>query len=502
MANVIRIVAAVVDTKQLTLYREDGSTLVLLQGDPRVRLVLDQASPILARGGVAEVSLDRPNEYKKFEEASNGKVSFFSIAKKKLASFFNKKDQEDCDIDGGIVNEQVLGNVPKAEPEPRKEEELKAAIDEIMAHAVPVSSPAFVDVLPPQSNEEQETHTIIAVTENKVIPDVHKIRPQIGRANALGSPQGVEAFLARLANVIDKRRHSVEDLLKFMEKGDLPIADDGSIIIYKVLNKQSGKEDVFVDCHTRRVPQKVGSYVCMDESLVDPNRGHECSNGLHVARRGYIGNFSGDVCVIAKVAPEDVIAVPNYDANKMRVCGYHILFLLSKEDHQKLRQNRAITDTSEAKQLIGKAIAGDHVGRLEEVRITRQLGEGVQITPLVEKGAQPEALKANRITEDSPQATAIEENETAMPVHPKELTEVVMEAETAQVEEAAPEPATPLSRQQIAQDLYVTMTTASTALERKAAAQSLRNHKKKTKLGWHALGLKDGVAEQINKLLD
>jgi hypothetical protein len=26
-------------------------------------------------------------------------------------------------------------------------------------------------------------------------------------------------------------------------------------------------------------------HVYMDESLVDPNRGQECSNGLHVARR-------------------------------------------------------------------------------------------------------------------------------------------------------------------------------------------------------------------------
>lgn len=188
--------------------------------------------------------------------------------------------------------------------------------------------------------------------------------------------------MARVAAVASKRNHSAQDLMKFLQKGDLPIADDGSIIIYKVLRSKSNGKHTYVDCHTKNVPQRVGSYVHMAESLVDPDRRNECSNGLHVARRGYVGGFSGDVCVIAKVAPEDVIAVPQYDANKMRVCGYHILFELSDDDFKKLKKNQPITDTTEGKLLVGRAIAGDHPPPIENVKITEHHGRGIVITSL------------------------------------------------------------------------------------------------------------------------
>ncbi|MEL2330844.1 hypothetical protein, partial [Klebsiella pneumoniae] len=86
-----------------------------------------------------------------------------------------------------------------------------------------------------------------------------------------------------------------------------PIADDGCIVIYKLLLKDGPsdhKEFSYRDIHSQKVPQSVGTLVCMNESLVDPDRRNECSNGLHVARRQYLGNFSGNVCVLAKVAPE------------------------------------------------------------------------------------------------------------------------------------------------------------------------------------------------------
>jgi hypothetical protein len=172
-----------------------------------------------------------------------------------------------------------------------------------------------------------------------------------------------------------------------MEKGDLPLAEDGCIIAYKVLrykkDKETGKILHYVDCHTGKIPQKVGSFLVVDEKLVDTNRRNECSNGLHIARRGYVGGFSGDVCVLAKIAPEDVVTVPHNDPNKVRVMGYHILAELPKDAFAQLKRNVAATSIPEVQKLLTDAIKGNHVAKLEEVRVTKQLGEGIIITQLV-----------------------------------------------------------------------------------------------------------------------
>lgn len=405
----LRLVAAVVDKTQCTVYLEDGSTLHFNQGDARVRQIVDQAIPQLRKpGDVATVVFEQvENHYQTFEKKSNGLVKFFRVAKVAMVNFFKEVEP---------VKEQVIGTTKKADevseakPVEAKQERdahnervarAQIAAAEVMKHAVPVSAKDFSEEgVKPQTTisghkdvqkaerEEDHTHTIIATVGDKIIPGMEKIKTQIDRASKLGSTQGVEKFLARMATIVNQRRHSVEDLLKFMERGDLPIADDGSIVIYKVLKLAHGS---YVDCHSRKVTQKVGSLVCMDPSMVDHNRSKECSNGLHVARRHYVNGFSGDVCVIAKVAPEDVIAVPSYDANKMRVCAYHIVHELKAKHYQALNAGRPITGDEEGQVVLAKILAGNHVGILEEVRITGSMGGGLVITP---RGTQATPVSA------------------------------------------------------------------------------------------------------------
>lgn len=83
MKNIIRIVAAVVDTRHLTLYDEKGETVLIPQGDIRVRRVLDEATPQLISHGFADVDItpETDNTYLEFEEQSNGVVKLFRIAK-------------------------------------------------------------------------------------------------------------------------------------------------------------------------------------------------------------------------------------------------------------------------------------------------------------------------------------------------------------------------------------------------------------------------------------
>lgn len=454
----IRIIAAVVDTHALVLYKEDGTTLDIPQGDFRVRAILDKAVPLLVHQGYADISLDsiKPkNDYSEFEKAS-GAIKLFKVAKNKLKEWFGIKEEPDTP-----VIPMSFGKIPN---------QTMAAIEEILQHATPVSAPDFNEnTVHKQGNvvedtgqtlrghdAEQADDTIIAVVNNQVIPGMEKIKTQFSKANSLGSIKGMEAFLNRLSTVIQDRKHSVEDLLKFMERGDLPIADDGCILIYKVLNKRGEK---YVDCHTNKVEQWVGGYVCMDPSLVDHNRNNECSNGLHVARRGYIREFSGDVCVLAKVAPEDVIAVPSYDANKMRVCGYHIIAELTQTQFSLLRQNKPITDDPCGKLLLAKAMSGQHIGKTHEIRITGHKGEGVKFTNLVPK--KP-IKKQPVVPVEAIQNPSVEAKESVL--DPKEVVQKVEQ----------------LSRKDQALKLY-----------NSGDIEALKAFKKAAKVSWDKLGVPD-----------
>ena len=464
--NTTRIIAAVVDTENLTLYKESGETVVIPQGDARIRPILDIATPLLVKQGFADVSLaeiNPPSDYAKFEEASSGAIKLFRIAKNKLLSLFGKK--EDAPVEP--VESMSVGIVPCASMV-----SVTQAVDEILAHAIPAASPEFHDHgIAQQGNVVEQggitfrtpstddaSDTIIAVVDGKVIPGVEKIKTQFSRAAKQESTKGMENFLRRMASVVDTRKHSVEDLLKFMERGDLPVADDGSILIYKVLNRL-GKN--YVDCHSNRVKQWVGGYVCMDHSLVDHNRNNECSNGLHVARRGYIREFSGDVCVLAKVAPEDVIAVPSYDANKMRVCGYHIIAELTSVQYQLVRQNKPITDDPDGKILLANAIAGNHTSKTHEIRITEQNGGGVMVTQLGE--AKKVEAPVVEITPVEALANPTKEGMEA-PVNPKDIVKTVEH----------------LSRKDIAAKLY-----------REGDFAALKAFKKAAKVSWEKLGVPD-----------
>ena len=380
----LHIIAAIVDTRELTLYLKDGSTKKIPQGDPKLAKILEAVTPQLLKN--KEAFYDEPTEepgesdYVEFEGRTNGVVKFFKIAKDKLVDFLSAAEKAET---APPVEPTVIGDMNPT----------MAAISEIMAHAEPMKEATV-----------GEGHSVMAVVNGSVIPNVDALATQIADSN-VNKTIGLENFMRRVASV--PRKHSVSDLMKFMERGDLPIANDGSIIIYKVLSRISKSGHDYVDCHTKNVPQSVGSYVCMDESLVDPNRNNECSNGLHVARRGYIKSFNGDVCVLAKVAPEDVIAVPQYDANKMRVKGYHILFELPADAYRALKADNSMTNDPTGKVLLGKAITGDHVGKLEEVRINGHMGNNITFKQLMDEDSAADSLLDNVITSVDATAEAL-----------------------------------------------------------------------------------------------
>ena len=473
-----RIIALVVDVHNLTLYKDDGETITIAQGDPRVRKLVDTVVPALENDGeylLTDEDLAVYSSYKEAEESLNGLVTFFRVMKAKADEIMARFATE-------TVTPLVGGQVPFArstEQEQKVRENAPvtksmAAVAEIMEGAMSTAHPSFGAADYPGS----EPTTIVAVmTDGTVISGMEQLSIQMQAVvSKMGSPEGLQNFFKRLATV--KRNHAVQDLLKFMEKGELPIADDGSILVYKRLNRTS-TEGVFVDCHSGNVKQRVGSLVFMDEALVDANRRNDCSNGLHVARRDYLNSFNGNVCVLAKLAPEDVIAVPHGDARKLRAKGYHIIAVLSQEDHDNVVRNRPLQDTA----LLGNAASGNHVGILETVEITAGYGGGLVIKPVEAAPAAP--------TEDNGRRA---ESLDSLPPTNEEGTSSVDPKALAMRNAPAAKPVAETEQAK----LYRNVVTHADAY----AAKMLLALKKAKKKGWVSLGLPANAGELCEKVMN
>lgn len=458
--NKIRFIAAALDTRQLVLYKADGSTIVIMQGDGRITSLVNTIIPAIRKYGFCELTEAQvlyesdPSKdlahYAETQKKMGGVVKFFRMAKAKLAEITDKF------IPVEMLEEAGFDNL---DPSPKTVQSTDA-VAEIMANAISAADPKFNDTSAGDT-------TVVAVTsKGNIFPGMENLDIQLRAiASKLGSPVGIMKFFERLATV--NRQHTVQDLLAFMEKGELPIADDGTILVYKLL-RSTGENGVFVDCHTGRVTQQVGSKVCMQESMVDKSRHNECSNGLHVARRDYLSSFSGDVCVLAKLAPEDVIAVPHDDPRKLRARAYFIIDRLSDSDMCSVQRGGKMTDTV----MLGNAVAGNHTAVVEVVEITEQQGKGIVITPMERP---PEVVKDASI-KATPLATAEEAIQGANTVDPRAV---------------AVTPTTPV--------LAEAVSTGSSHKERiqlllksisePGKAQAIWDIKKKSKKGWAALGV-------------
>jgi hypothetical protein len=398
MTSKVQIAGAVASEHGITLYLANGTEMNLKVDEKLTEQILKQAIGPLSRGELVTLDLDTFSVERAIEKRTGGVLRFF----KKLI---------------GIDNEPVGGDdtilpakVQAALAAPVKPQKVTSTVTE----AEPVREELVAAVKMPDGSE-------------KIIPGVEKLRAQINRAGNTGKVKGLQAFMQRIATV--QHTHTVQELLNFMEKGDLPIADDGCIVAYKVLQS---KGDHFVDCHTKSVTQKLGSLVSQDRKLIDPNRRNECSTGLHIARRKYLRSFSGDIITIVKIAPENVVAVPPNEPDKMRVSAYHIVGVLPSEVHDKLRSNVAMTDNSEAAKILADVIAGNHVGVLEYVTIGLANGGNVKVTPA--KGATPAPEMGKN--GEAKALDAVDGPDRVAPITPKQIRSQIQEEKTKPSSEA------------------------------------------------------------------
>jgi len=488
-----RIVAAVIDVEIVTLYKENGETVILKQGEDNTTEIVNMVVPVIRAGGVAEIDLSNQGSnkdtYNQFEKKSSGLVRFFKIAKSKVAHIFGGKGPETF----GTVPVAPVDAIAKAlDPENvnGQKDQITNAVDEIMKSAKPTSKTPLKD-----------DETIIAVVDNKqVIPEMEKLKSHMDYSNKMQNTAGVENLIKRLSAIIDKRQHSVQDVLTFLEKADLPIADDGSIIAYKVLQSRG---NAFVDCHTKNVTQRVGSYVCIPENMVDTNRRNECSNGLHIARRAYLGNFSGDVMTLVAIAPEDIMTVPHGDPNKVRVKGYHILFQLPSKVHSILRSNRPMTEEAGLAELLTKAIRNQYPAPHEDVLIQGAKGTNVKITPRGKVKPVTEEV-VEQITLQKPLVEAAKpQPKPAKPVVERALDDKA-HTDTAKVSPIAVSndliaDAEGKTKKDDPKTLWAFVRGDASQQNRKDAAQALIDLKKKKKVSWLKMGFDDEAAEVIQQ---
>lgn len=276
----------------------------------------------------------------------------------------------------------------------------------------------------------------------------------INHAGVTNHTEPLQALLNRIAKV--DRQHSQDDLVAFINAAQMPITNDGHLLAYKLVNKDNDGNNF--DVHSNTVKNNVGSKVKMDIKRVDPNRAVDCSYGLHVASRDYLRTFQGNTLLLIKVAPEDVIAVPQYSPTKVRVCAYEVLHEFTSEQMNHILSRQALNE--EVWGIIKPFLKGNSIPISE-------------VVTAIENGHTTEAVSIDAVESSSelPEAYAQDIKK------PKDvpLTEIIQQAKTT------------------ASSLYAIWFIDPT----EENYQALLNFKRSKKQSWIKLGL---TSDQIYKL--
>jgi len=145
---------------------------------------------------------------------------------------------------------------------------------------------------------------------------------------------GYVAFLENImANPSEKSR---KGLFRFLNRHGLTITADGCFIGYKGVgsdgkSRTAGSQDVSVtmpdgtvEVHKGRIPYPVGAVIEMDRELVDPDRNHACSVGLHIGSHEYATSWGHNGRFLTvKVNPRDVVEVPK-DSSEQKIRAHRM----------------------------------------------------------------------------------------------------------------------------------------------------------------------------------
>jgi hypothetical protein len=512
----IEVVALVADPSILTFYKLDGSVYTVTQGDPRGKAMSEEFLAQREAGKeVITLFTGEDNGIRTSHLASAKRNPLIRFFRAPLAAIKKLLGTDEAGYDPDLTEEQHAEAAAKVR-------ELAARLMKGDKHTAPEST----DDLPIRMVDEEtplgKDETVIAVTDDGIVPQVENLSDQFVAADEGKAPSnGADNLILRVTKMGGRRKHSAGDLMGFLKHVDLPILEDGAFLAYKrLLHKGDG---VYVDPHTGKVHQRIGDIVEMDESMVDPDRRRDCSNGLHVGSRQYMGSFhagsGGAGTMLVLVQPEDAIAVPSYGTTKLRACRYEILGDLSNKAHDLVNNNKSVTDCKDTMDLIAGIVAGARPPKLGVVRIGGSHGSNLSYT------IRGEQVKTDIKLEDArrlAKSTASAPNKPVTPVRtiddskngnepPKKLEKVrtkdavvkptdlkaKAEAVDAVVASGGSE------RVKLAAQLYARMTDKQASdADRRQAAVELKAHKQKTKVSYAALGLPDKAGTELQDILD
>lgn len=148
--------------------------------------------------------------------------------------------------------------------------------------------------------------------------------------NAIFDYQAMGLPISPIVNFLENlmknpSKNSVDQLWRFVEHHKLPLTEDGHLLAYKAVRS------TYMDKYSNTIDNSVGKVIKMDRNKISDNPDHHCAKGLHVGGLKYSGpegwySSNGDICVIVKVNPRDVVCVPHdHGATKVRVCEYEVV---------------------------------------------------------------------------------------------------------------------------------------------------------------------------------
>jgi hypothetical protein len=179
----------------------------------------------------------------------------------------------------------------------------------------------------PKSSTSKFITEGFTVIDGDVYHDGSKLEPALAKVvlNLMNEGFDTEPYENFLANLQGNPSYRArEQLYGFIVANKITITDDGCLLLYK--NVRSGPDGHYYDIHTGRICNDVGKTIVMDRTKVDDDPNRTCSSGLHVCSLAYLSHFPGDVTLLVKVDPADVVAIPvDYNNSKMRVCQYTVI---------------------------------------------------------------------------------------------------------------------------------------------------------------------------------
>lgn len=244
--------------------------------------------------------------------------------------------------------------------------------------------------------------TELRMKGNKIVwgdYDVHSsVADKIVRMvnEGVSTPRPLIMFLQNLLKNPDSE--VIRDLYNFLEFGNLPITEDGYFMAYKLVTRNS--DGNLVDSRTQKIINNVGASPSMPRSMVERDRNKTCAPGLHVCSYGYLDSYCGDVVVLCKVHPMNVVSIPiDYNQTKMRVCEYTVVDELGP--HSKSPETSTTRDVLTEKSVwtvaeLSQSSAGMHLAKLTDKPDSEINYSGISATPANAKCTRPNAPSAEK----------------------------------------------------------------------------------------------------------